>query len=149
MWLVKMESTVQEFLKNLGRIGEPGQWPGECMNIKKCMHQQKHEVPCESDAVGKEFKSLTTRICIVATVNEYNSMKSHMLQQGALVPGITSWCKWWDARRFDLSFPGFSGYTIHVYKVLVAILNWGYKLYSAAVLTLGSPKNCAVNICKI
>ena len=47
----------------------------------------------------------------MSTLNKYAQIKSRLLALGGVLPAITNWINWWDARRYHL-FPVFRGYKI-------------------------------------
>ena len=67
--------------------------------------------PEDGGELKVEFEMLMKRLCSVATLGEYEEIKSRLLEICALLPSLENGVNWWLARRYNL-FPVFRRYCI-------------------------------------
>ena len=59
-----------------------------------------------SDSYRDVFKNICHRMCLVATVAEYNDKKKWLEEIANIFPEVSSWINWWHARKYHM-FPAF------------------------------------------
>ena len=57
-----------------------------------------------SDGYKDVFKNICHEMCSVTTVAEYNDGKKWFEEIPNILPAISSWINWWDARKYYI-FP--------------------------------------------
>ena len=55
-----------------------------------------------SDSYRDLFKNICHKMCVIATLGEYNEKKKLLDEIANIFPDITSWINWWDARKYHM-----------------------------------------------
>ena len=80
-------------------------------HFKQCVQTFFSKIPGDFEETKNEVQSLSYALTTVSTLNEYGQIKSRLLALEGVIPPITYWINWWDARRYHL-FPVFRGFNI-------------------------------------